>query len=167
MSHLHFARRILAAGTLAVAAALPATTAALAASPDTQLIVNEFEGIDAELSAECGTTILVRVDDSVRVTTFFNADGSPREYTALIRGSTTWTNAATGSTRTQSYARVIQNAFSGTPTFLGLAVKVVATGVHQVDAGRITVDFQTFDVLFEAGPHPSFYSTDSPCDDLA
>ena len=68
--------------------------------------------------------------------------------------TTRWTP---GHGLTRTYARNVFDAFSGTPTFTGLALKVVAPGGGPiVDAGRIRVDFADGSILLEAGHHPTF-----------
>ncbi len=48
--------------------------------------------------------------------------------------------------------------FDGSVTFVGLPIKVsVAGGTVILDAGKIVFNPETGEVLFEGGPHPTYY----------
>ena len=139
--------------TLAGALAAPV----LASSPDVQTQVNTWSGPFPELSAWCGFPIEETGRETIRLTTKLDADGTPTGVFLQVRGRVVTTRVDTGASVVRTYARNVFDAFSGTPTFTGLAEKVVAPdGGPIVDAGRIRVDFADGSILLEAGPHPTF-----------
>jgi hypothetical protein len=139
--------------TLAGALAAPV----LAASPDVQTLVNSWSGPSPELSAWCGFPIEDSGRETIRLTTKVDADGTPTGVFLQVRGRIVTTRSDTGASVVRTYARNVFDAFSGTPTFTGLAMKVVAPGGGPiVDSGRIRVDFTDGTILLEAGHHPTF-----------
>ena len=68
------------------------------------------------------------------------------------------TRVDTGAIAVRTYARNVFDAFSGTPTFTGLALKVVAPGGGPiVDSGRIRVDFADGSILLADWPPPDVH----------
>ena len=139
--------------TLAGALAAPV----LASSPDVQTLENTWSGPFPELSAWCGFPIEETGRETIRLTTRVGADGASTEVFLQVRGRVVTTRVDTGASVTRTYARNVFDAFSGTPTFTGLAQKVVAPdGGPIIDSGRIRVDFSDGSILLEAGHHPTF-----------
>ena len=142
-----------AALTLAGALAAPV----LASSPDVQTQVNAWSGPLPELSDWCGFPIEETGRETIRIATSLDADGVPTDVFLQVRGRIETTRVDTGATLVRTYARNVFDAFSGTPTFTGLALKVAAPDDGPiVDSGRIRVDFSDGSILLEAGHHPTF-----------
>lgn len=130
---------------------------ALAAAPLVTEIHNDWSGPAPELSAECGYAIEETGTETVRIITYVDGTGTPSGVFLQIRSRIVTTRIDTGEAVVRTAARNVFDAFSGTPTFTGLAEKVVAPdGGPIVDAGRIRVDFSDGTVLLEAGRHPTF-----------
>jgi CubicO group peptidase (beta-lactamase class C family) len=137
-----------------------------ASSRDVQTQVNVWSGPAPEFSAWCGFPIEETGRETIRITTSLDADGTPTGVFLQVVGRIVTTRVDTGATIVRTYARNVFDAFSGTPTFTGLALKVVAPGGGPiVDAGRIRVDFSDGSILLEAGHHPTF--TEGGLDDCA
>ena len=152
-------RRIARWTALPVALTLAGALAApvLASSPDVQTIVNTWSGPQPEFSDWCGFPIEETGHETIRLTTKLDAEGTPTGVFLQVRGRVVTTRSDTGASVTRTYARNVFDAFSGTPTFTGLALKVVAPdGGPIVDAGRIRVDFADGSILLETGHHPTF-----------
>ena len=151
-------RRIARWTALPVALTLAGALAApvFASSPDVQTLENSWSGPSPEFSEWCGFPIEETGHETIRLTTRVDADGTPTGVFLQVRGRIVTTRVDTGASVVRTYARNVFDAFSGTPTFTGLALKVVAPGGGPiVDSGRIRVDFADGSILLEAGHHPT------------
>jgi hypothetical protein len=115
----------------------------------------------------CGFPVYEVGHDHVTMVTYLNADGSPRETTLRVLGAWTETNLDTGKSVQQNYARTFFNAFSSSPTGVGMMSRINSGGVKLLDAGLITWSSDDGTVLTIAGPHPSFFEGTDWCGLLA
>jgi hypothetical protein len=95
-----------------------------------------------------------------KLTTFNDDAGNPVKSVATnYRVRYTVSATAQGRTLTTNAPAVVIESFEqGTELVLGLhnAYHVPGNGVVLLDAGRILIDQQTGEVIFEAGPHELF-----------
>ena len=152
-------RHIARLGSIPAALVMACLVAAptLAAAPLVAELRNDWSGPQPELSAICGFAIEETGSESLRLVTYLDSDGTPTGVFLQVRSRIVTTRVSTGESVVRMAARNVFDAFSGTPTFTGLAQKIVAPdGGPIVDAGRIRVDFSDGSVLLEAGHHPTF-----------
>ena len=141
---------------LAVTIALVPT--ALAAAPTSEVVVVEdFEYVDEEL---CAFPVTFVDRGTFKLTTFYDRASNPVKAVATnYRMRYTVSAAANGRTLTTNAPAVVIESFEhGTELVLGLhkAYHVPGTGVVLLDAGRVLIDLQTGEALFDGGPHQLF-----------
>ena len=158
--------RLAAVASLVLAGLVIGVAPVAAAAP----VVEQFDVyVDGPVGdwLQCGFPVYEVGHDHVTITTYLNADGSPRETTLRVLGTWTETNLDTGKTVSQGYARVYFNAFSGTPTSVGSMNRIGSVGVELLDAGLLTWSFDDGTVYAIAGPHPTFFDGIDWCAMLA
>jgi len=144
-----------------IAVALAMVAWAAVASPSivhaTAPAVTSFDFVDDGVVANCGTfTVVAHYTGTVKITTYFNAQGDPirRLFQGTARG--TLTNSVTGFTVKD--APSIRNGFldlvTGRVTNVGVDfhITVPGSGVVVLQAGRIVFD-GAGPPIFIAGPH--------------
>lgn len=146
-------RRTIAAATLAVAVAVGASLPAAAAPP--QRVVSEVYKadvtvVDEFLSAECGFRVTARMAGRLRVTEFYNRDGSLNRITAhpSIR-STLTSPTASITTMDVGLDRSVENA-DGTITIFGTGIHLKLKGGQKaIGLWRLVVDPETGELVSE------------------
>jgi hypothetical protein len=109
----------------------------------------------------CGDFPLrIQEKGTVKIIEFFDRHGNFVRDQIHINGAGTLTNQDTGKTAFFSFHYMdALHEVNGTLMFIGLPMKVrlPGKGVVVLDAGRLVLDLETDEVIFEAGPHPFFY----------
>jgi hypothetical protein len=138
---------------IALLASLAIVTPASAAPPlHETFVVNVPEFADLG----CGFPVLVQPNGIIRVTTFFNANGTPvRRVITITEGVFSATASANG--KTLDYIApnpVIEDLVSGTAIIVGLRARLSPPlgGTLLIDAGRVVYN-ASGEVVFEAGTH--------------
>ena len=149
--------RILAA-CLAALLTLASVSPAFAASPE----IEHFRVSGTDLHViDCGTFFVnFEFDFMVSVTTFFDQAGTPIQFKEQLVFNGQFTNETTGRTLLERDRNTLfVDLQSGTPTVVGLPFKLFIPGAGIVirDVGKVVLDPATGEVLFQGGPHPSFY----------
>lgn len=134
-----------------------------------RVLIDRFHAVDSFVdefwTEECGFEVTTSFDDRGIAKTFFTTSGE-RMFTFHIVGSTTF-STADGASVTYYYAQPFRDTFDGTPTWLGLPVKIVIDGeIVLMDVGRLVQD-EDGNVVFEAGRHPFFENGFDLCAALA
>ena len=147
--------RLLPASLAAVALALLALPAAGSAAPP---VVEAFhdEGSGA-FAGPCpnGVTLVFTFAEDVRVTTFFDAAGTPVRAQIAVNHVGVVTNPETGErVADPSHQTIIVDLVEGTVAQVGLVFSATVPGVGVVfhDVGRVVFD-AAGNLTFEAGPH--------------
>ncbi len=147
--------RLLPASLAVAALALLALPAVASAAPP------EFETFHDEGSfvfgGPCpnGVTLVGTFSEDVRVTTFFDKEGTPVRAHIKVNFVGVVTNPETGeSVENPSHQTIIVDLVEGTETQVGLifSATVPGEGVVFHDVGRVVFD-AAGNVIFEAGPH--------------
>jgi hypothetical protein len=131
---------------------------AAADPPTTDILI--FDDLTIE-DFTCGFLIVEVFDGTVRITTFVDDQGNPTRIriAALFQG--TLTNPDTGeSIRGQQELIIFLDVEQPTrETWAGLRFRAVFPGAGAVllDAGRLILDAETGEVIFEAGRHQVFH----------
>jgi hypothetical protein len=102
-----------------------------------------------------GVTLLFSFTEDVRVTTFFDSDGTPVRLQIKVDHVGLITNPETGqSVEDPAHTTVFVDLIAGTEAQVGLVFKATVPGVGVIfhDVGRIVVD-AAGNLIFEAGPH--------------
>jgi hypothetical protein len=153
-------RRLLltvSAATLLALALAFATPASAVAPTTTIVVVDDPPYIDDTL---CGFPVTFLDNGTFKLTTFYDDAGNPVKSVATnFRVRYTVSAGAQGRTLTTNAPAVVIESFEeGTELVLGLhnAYHVPGDGVVLLDAGRILIDQQTGEAVFEAGPHQLF-----------
>ena len=146
-------RLLLSSVLLPLAFAAPA----LAVPPTTEVTeveLGDFASVDTEL---CGFPIAFDESGTFKVKTFNDAEGAPvRSILTNFNQRYTATATANGKTLSTNYPLTIHTSVvEGLRLELGLrnAYRVPGAGVVLLDAGRVVIDLETDEVLFEAGQH--------------
>ncbi len=150
---LHPPFRLLPALLAAVFAALPLLSAA-AAPPLVETITNEGS---FAFAGPCpnGVTLVETFTEDVRITTFFDKEGTPVRVQIKVNFVGVVTNPETGeSVRDAAHHTIFLDLIDGTETVVGLTFSATVPGVGVVfhDVGRVVFD-AAGNVIFEAGPH--------------
>jgi hypothetical protein len=123
---------------------------------------------DEELNDDCGFPVEISFNDNVTVKTFFSADGTPRMFTDHVSGVTTFMNLDTGTKVTLKYARLLVDRFDGTIAVIGMPIRVsVGHEIVVMDVGKLVINGETGEVIFEGGHHPTFFDGFDLCGLLA
>jgi hypothetical protein len=152
MSHLRFLR--LPASLAVVVVALFTLPVAVSAAPP---LVETFTNEDSfTFQGPCpnGVTLEASFTETLRVTTFFDEDGTAVRVQITVNYDGVVTNPVTGATVEDiSHQTIIVDLVEGTETQVGLVFSSTVPGVGVVfhDVGRVV--FAAGDVIFEAGPH--------------
>lgn len=113
----------------------------------------------------CSEPMTVSWDDNGTFKTFLDASGA-RRYTTFFQGATTFAVDG-GATLVIKYAQTFTDRLDGTGVITGLAQDVWLDGQRVVkDVGRLVFDFETGEVLFDAGRHPQWYEGLDICAEL-
>jgi hypothetical protein len=148
-------RRGIAAALLGLLALAISAAPAAAAAPVIQTLESSWSGPSDWLSDACGFPVTDEGTERIQVTLFSTDEGV--DVSLHVRSRIVTTRVDTGESVVRFISRNVFHAFSGTPTFTGLASRITdPEGGLIVDAGLIRVDFATGSILFEAGPHPTF-----------
>lgn len=148
-------RRLLLSFSLPVLLALAVATPVLAFPPTTEVVTIENSvTVDTAL---CGFPVTFTENGSFKIKTFYDAAGTPVK-TILTNYNERYTASATanGKTLVTNYPLVFITDFdAGQQLTLGLrtAYHVPGAGVVLLDAGRVVVDLETGETVFEAGQH--------------
>jgi hypothetical protein len=104
-----------------------------------------------------GGGLTISWDDNGHFKTFVDRNGGARRFTTFFQG-TTWFTSETGQTIEVRYAQLFTDDLDGTGVITGLPQDVWLDGEHVIrDVGRLVFDFETGEVLFDAGRHPQWY----------
>ena len=150
--------RLTICGSAMLALTIALVPTALAAAPTSEVIVVEdFEYVDEEL---CAFPVTFVDRGTFKLTTFYDRAGNAVKAVATNH-RVRYTVSATANLRTlttNAPAVVIETFEQGTELVLGLhnAYHVPGAGVVLLDAGRVLIDLQTGEALFEGGPHQLF-----------
>jgi hypothetical protein len=155
MSHSRF--RLLPASLAIVVVALFTLPLAVSAAPPLiETFTNEgsfsFQGPCANAP---DVTLVESFTEKVRVTTFFDRDGTPVRVQIKVDYVGVVTNPVTGaSVEDNAHQTLIQDLVEGTETYVGLGFSATVPGVGVVfhDVGRVVFDTEG-NPSFEAGPH--------------
>jgi hypothetical protein len=138
-----------------LAVALVVAAPALAVPPTTEVVtIENFTFVDTAL---CGFPVTFTENGTFKITTFYDDEGNPVR-TILTNYNDRYTSSATanGKTLVTNYPLVvITPSEDGTRIELGLrnAYHVPGGGVVLLDAGRVVLDLETGETVFEAGQH--------------
>jgi hypothetical protein len=149
--------RLLPASLAVVVVALFTLPVAVSAAPP---LVETFTNEDSfQFAGPCANapdvTLVETFTETVRVTTFFDADGTPVRAQIHVNFAGVVTNPVTGaSVEDNGHQMLIQDLVTGTETQVGLVFSSTVPGVGVVfhDVGRVVFDADG-NVIFEAGPH--------------
>jgi hypothetical protein len=143
-------------------AAVPLILAAPASATPPTVETFHFEGTAPWTSCE-GFDIVVNFRVDITERTFYDANGAPVRIQAQIRGEGQLVNTVTGASNTGSGPIVeTVDLRAGTVTDVGLGFhnNLPGAGIVALAAGKITIDLETGEVLFSAGPQPDFEDID-------
>ena len=105
----------------------------------------------------CDVPVTLAWDDNATIKTFFGTDGV-RRFTSFYQGATSF-SVEGGSTLVLKYASTFTDRIDGTGRYTGLAQDVWLDGRRVVkDVGLLIFDFQTGEVIVDAGDHPQWYT---------
>jgi YD repeat-containing protein len=144
----------------AVASAIALTSLgagpASAVPPTTEVtVVVNAETVDSDICADFGFDVTFIENGTFKTKTYYDAEGNVTK-TILTNSNVRFTSTATanGKTLTTNYPLVFIT-YSDADIRVGLrnAYHVPGAGVVLLDAGRLILDVETGDVLFEAGQH--------------
>jgi hypothetical protein len=122
-----------------------------------------FEGTNEPWTSCEGFDIVVNFQVDIVERTFYDRTGEPVRIQAQFRGEGQLVNTVTGATNTGSSPSMdIIDLRAGTITTVGLVFhnNLPGSGIVALQAGRITFDLETGEVLFSAGPQPGFEGID-------
>lgn len=115
---------------------------------------------DVEIDA-CGDFGLrIQNEGIVKFIGFFDRHGDFVREQFHVNGTGTYSNVSNGKTALFSFHYTFAfHEADGTDTFNGLPIKVrlPGKGIVVLDAGKLVIDAETGEVIFEGGPHPFFY----------
>ncbi len=152
---------------LVIVLALATSASAAAAQPD--IFRFQHHGGDPHL-VDCGTFFINgQFEEHGSVTTFFDDAGHPVRLKIHVVFNGQLTNETTGKTlRDAPRYTVFVDVQTGTATVVGLPVHWTIPGGGRImlDAGNITFDPTTGEIMFEAGPHPLLYLTEAEIETL-
>lgn len=134
-------------------------TPALAGKPDMITIPVD----DTVVFGECaGFSVIEHVQGTIKVSFHTDKDGNPVMELARFSLRHTYSNSETGASLSSQDVGIDKITFnqdgSGTVAVIGIVARIVIPGQGLVFAhlGRIVLDLETGEVLFEAGRHDDF-----------
>jgi hypothetical protein len=133
---------------------LSTATMAHAVPPKTETFADAGTGFWASCD---GFDIIVNFEFTGRTTEFYDAQGDLVRVRGYFHGTGELVNTVTGKTNTGSGPNIFfDDVRSETTTTVALFFHntVPGEGAVGVEAGRIVVDWETDEVIFEAGRHP-------------
>jgi len=153
MPHPNF--RLLPASLAVVVVALLTLPLTVSAAPAlVETFTNEGSFTFAG-SCPNGVTLKGTFTEDVRITTFFDKEGTPVRVQIKVNFVGVVTNPETGeSVRDAAHHTIFLDLIDGTETVVGLVFSVTVPGVGVVfhDVGRVVFDAEGTPI-FEAGPH--------------
>lgn len=149
-------RKLLIAAVAAVLLVGLIASPASAAKPVVVLdeVVENVDFLEPDASAECGFDVFVTDMTRVKITDYFDNDGNFLRALVQLRGTAYWFSDVKALPAEHWGWNGTFDAETVTFTRRGNIFNIHDRGPVLTDSGRLIIDEETGDILFQAGNHP-------------